>query len=200
MNREAIAGAHKNAEINNIENCDFTAGDVRKILTEIIESGRSFESIVIDPPRAGIGRKIVKKIVTISPRKIVYVSCNPATLAGDIAEFAGQGYRVDSVIPVDMFPHTFHIESVTRLTSVMIVMAPAERSIRRRPRSTSPGRPSCCSSVTGMVFPSSFPAPPHRNVRGPWLPPTGGPTRPARTGPADGPRPPAYLRCAGIDG
>ena len=116
LNPEAVTSAHENADLNNITNCDFAAGDVRKILNEIVEQNQYYDTIITDPPRAGIGRKVIKKIIRLHPRKIVYVSCNPATLAEDLKELCNCGYKLDKVVPVDMFPHTFHIESVSRLT------------------------------------------------------------------------------------
>ena len=118
LNPESITSAFENAKLNNVENCDFTAGDVRKILTELIEQSQHYDTIITDPPRAGVGRKVIKKIVKLNPRKIVYVSCNPATLSEDLKELRDSGYSLDKIIPVDMFPHTFHIESVSRLTRI----------------------------------------------------------------------------------
>ncbi len=116
LNEDAIRSAQENCRINNIENCSFEAGDVRKVLDRLISEDHKFDTIIMDPPRGGIGRKIIKKIVRLSPKKIVYVSCNPSTLSSDLKDLKDGGYNLESVSTVDMFPHTFHIESVSRLT------------------------------------------------------------------------------------
>jgi 23S rRNA (uracil1939-C5)-methyltransferase len=117
LNQDAVRTAVENAELNGVDNCEFIAGDTMKVLNDIIENhpGR-FGTIIADPPRAGIGKKAVKRIIRLNPRRIVYVSCNPATLAEDLKDLLAAGYNLEKVIPVDMFPHTFHIESVSRLT------------------------------------------------------------------------------------
>jgi len=75
-------------------------------------------TLVVDPPRAGLSQKVVRRIVEAGPKRIVYVSCNPTTLARDLGELSRGGYRVEWVQPVDMFPHTPHIEAVARLERV----------------------------------------------------------------------------------
>jgi 23S rRNA (uracil1939-C5)-methyltransferase len=116
LNPDAVTSARENAEVNGVENCRFETADVRKSLDEMVDNGERFDTVIIDPPRAGIGRKIVSRIGRLSPEKIIYVSCNPSTLAGDIMEFGQAGYMLEKTVPVDMFPHTFHIESVSRLS------------------------------------------------------------------------------------
>lgn len=107
----AVADAEKNCRRNGIENCRFIAGDIRKSIAGIEKTP---EVMVIDPPRAGMHKDVVKAVTGLAPERIVYVSCNPSTLARDISMLAEQ-YRVEEVQPVDMFPHTFHIEAVARL-------------------------------------------------------------------------------------
>ncbi|MBF0201469.1 MAG: class I SAM-dependent RNA methyltransferase, partial [Desulfamplus sp.] len=107
----AVEDARKNAHMNGVENCRFHVGDARYLLPEL--AGRC-DVMVIDPPRAGMHKDVVSRVLLMSPKRIVYVSCNPATLARDISMLAPV-YRTLEIQPVDMFPHTFHIESVALL-------------------------------------------------------------------------------------
>lgn len=112
---EAIEDAKVNAELNGIENCRFFAGDMKDVLSDnFIEEQGKPDVIILDPPRAGIHADVAETILRAEPERIVYVSCNPATQARDIALF-DEKYRVTRVKPVDMFPHTHHIENVVRL-------------------------------------------------------------------------------------
>lgn len=113
---EAIADAKINSSINNITNTDFYAGDMKDVLTDefIAVHGRP-DVMIVDPPRAGMHEDVVNVILNASPRRIVYVSCNPATQARDLAMLDCK-YRVDAIQPVDMFPHTQHVENVVKLT------------------------------------------------------------------------------------
>jgi 23S rRNA (uracil1939-C5)-methyltransferase len=112
---EAIADAIANARLNEVTNARFFAGDVRLALRELVaEAGRP-EVLLIDPPRAGLSQKIVRRIIEASPRRIVYVSCNPTTLAPNAAQLTEAGYELRRVRPVDMFPQTPHIECVAEL-------------------------------------------------------------------------------------
>ena len=112
---EAIEDAKINAEGNGIKNCEFYAGDMKDILTAdfIAQHGRP-DVIIVDPPRAGMHPDVVKTILQAAPERIVYVSCNPATQARDM-EMMSEDYTITAVQPVDMFPHTFHVENVCRL-------------------------------------------------------------------------------------
>lgn len=112
---DAIEDAKFNSELNKIENTLFYAGDMKDILTEtfITEHGRP-DVIITDPPRAGMHNDVVDAILFAAPKRIVYVSCNPATQARDI-QLLDAGYSVDYVRPVDMFPHTHHVENVVLL-------------------------------------------------------------------------------------
>ena len=112
---EAIEDAKVNSEINDIDNTLFYAGDMKDILTDdfIAEHGRP-DVIITDPPRAGMHPDVVKTILRAAPQRIVYVSCNPATQARDLQDLDTQ-YRVVEVQPVDMFPHTPHVENVVLL-------------------------------------------------------------------------------------
>lgn len=112
---EAIEDARENARVNGIHNCEFFAGDMKDILTEafIQEHGRP-DVIIVDPPRAGMHPDVVSTIMKASPGRIVYVSCNPASQARDIAMMA-EKYKITAVQPVDMFPHTQHVENICKL-------------------------------------------------------------------------------------
>ncbi len=112
---EAIEDAKVNARANGIGNCEFFAGDMKDILTGsfIAEHGRP-DVIIADPPRAGMHPDVVKTILDAAPDRIVYVSCNPASQARDLELLCGK-YRITAVQPVDMFPHTQHVENVCRL-------------------------------------------------------------------------------------
>src|SRR3954468_24186136 len=107
-----VADAIRNAEENEIANARFFAGDVRLALRELAEQAGRPDVVILDPPRAGLSAKIVRRIIEASPRRIVYVSCNPTTLAPNAAQLVEAGYALGRVRPVDMFPQTPHIECV----------------------------------------------------------------------------------------
>jgi 23S rRNA (uracil1939-C5)-methyltransferase len=112
---EAIAAAIANARANEIDNARFFAGDVRLALRELVERAGRPDVLVVDPPRAGLSQKVVRRIIEASPARIVYVSCNPTTLAPNAAQLVEAGYELQRVRPVDMFPQTPHIECVAQL-------------------------------------------------------------------------------------
>jgi len=109
---EAISDAIANARANEIENARFFAGDVRLALRELVGTAGRPDVVVVDPPRAGLSQKVVRRIIEAAPRRIVYVSCNPTTLAPNAAQLVQAGYELERVRPVDMFPQTPHIECV----------------------------------------------------------------------------------------
>jgi 23S rRNA (uracil1939-C5)-methyltransferase len=111
----AVADAIRNARANGIDNCTFLAGEVRHVLPDLVRQGVRASVVVADPPRAGFHPKALSALAALAPARIVYVSCNPSTLARDVGELARHGYRLDWVQPVDMFPQTPHIEAVARL-------------------------------------------------------------------------------------
>src|SRR3954449_4648144 len=111
----AVADAIENARINEITNASFYAGDARLAMRELVEREGKPDLAVIDPPRAGLSQKIVRRIVEAAPSRIVYVSCNPTTLAPNAAQLVEAGYELKRVRPVDMFPQTPHIECVALL-------------------------------------------------------------------------------------
>jgi 23S rRNA (uracil1939-C5)-methyltransferase len=114
----AVDDAGVNAAVNSITNCTFLCGEVRFVLPSLIAKGVTAEVVVADPPRAGFHPKALHALMTLGARRIVYVSCNPTTLARDLGELVRGGYRLEWVQPVDMFPHTPHIEAVARLERV----------------------------------------------------------------------------------
>jgi 23S rRNA (uracil1939-C5)-methyltransferase len=111
----AVADAIDNARRNEITNASFFAGDIRLALRDLVERAGRPDVVVIDPPRAGLSQKVVRRIIEAGPRRIVYVSCNPTTLAPNAAQLTEAGYTLVRVRPVDMFPQTPHIECVALL-------------------------------------------------------------------------------------
>ncbi len=113
---EAIDDAWQNAKMNKIENIDFYAGDVKDILNEpfILKFGKP-DIIMVDPPRAGLSPAVIDMLLTINCSKIIYISCNPATQARDIS-MLNKSYSLEKIQPVDMFPHTHHVENIAKLT------------------------------------------------------------------------------------
>ncbi len=119
----SIQNARHNAEHNAIQNCEFIAGDLKDLLTkDTAWMNNNFppDVLIIDPPRSGMHPKAVEEIGRMKIKRIVYVSCNPATLARDVKMLAPFGYSIEKVQPVDMFPHTFHIESVAKLSNPIV--------------------------------------------------------------------------------
>jgi 23S rRNA (uracil1939-C5)-methyltransferase len=112
---DAIADAIKNARSNEIDNTHFFAGDVRLVLRELVEKAGKPDVLVVDPPRAGLSQKVVRRVIEAAPKRIVYVSCNPTTLAPNAAQLVEAGYELTKVRPVDMFPQTPHVECVAQL-------------------------------------------------------------------------------------
>jgi 23S rRNA (uracil1939-C5)-methyltransferase len=113
---EAIADAQRNAELNGIANAHFVAGDVRTAMRPLVERAGRPDVVLVDPPRAGLSQKVVRRILETEPERIVYISCNPTTLAPNARQMADAGYELREVRPVDMFPQTPHIECVALLT------------------------------------------------------------------------------------
>jgi len=113
---EAIADAIANARLNEVDNARFFAGDVRLALRELVDRAGRPDVLVVDPPRSGLSQKVVRRVIEAGPRRIVYVSCNPTTLAPNAAQLVSDGgYRLRRVRAVDMFPQTPHIECVALL-------------------------------------------------------------------------------------
>ncbi|PRX32550.1 23S rRNA m(5)U-1939 methyltransferase [Orenia metallireducens] len=114
---EAIEAAKENAQLNEIENCHFQAGKMREVLPELKKDFIP-EVIIVDPPRKGCHEDVLKSFVEMSPERIVYVSCNPSSLARDLKYLDEHGYKTVEIQPVDMFPQTYHIESVALIKRV----------------------------------------------------------------------------------
>jgi len=116
LSNESIDMASENAELNGVNNCTFEAMDVKDYLEKLTASpgGEKFDVIILDPPRSGIHPKAAEYLLQYEAKKLIYVSCNPATQARDVA-LLKEKYNIISIQPVDMFPHTFHIENVVRL-------------------------------------------------------------------------------------
>ena len=118
---EAIEDARINSQINGIANTLFYAGDMKQVLDDafVVANGRP-DVIILDPPRAGVDEPVIEVILRAAPERIVYVSCNPSTQARDLA-LLDAAYRVEAVQPVDMFPHTHHVENVVKLDRKSVV-------------------------------------------------------------------------------
>ena len=109
---EAIKDAKRNAEINNLDNVEFYVGKAEDVVPKMYKQGKRANVVVVDPPRKGCDEKVLDTIVSMQPDRVVYVSCNPSTLARDLAYLNEKGYKSLEVQPVDMFPHSVHIENV----------------------------------------------------------------------------------------
>jgi 23S rRNA (uracil1939-C5)-methyltransferase len=107
----AIQDAERNCRVNGIHNCRFILGDIRENLKTL---RRKPEVLVMDPPRAGMHKEVLAGVMELAAQRVIYVSCNPATLARDLAEMSRE-YEVIEVQPVDMFPHTYHVEAVVKM-------------------------------------------------------------------------------------
>ena len=115
---EAVADAERNAKRNNIANARFEAVDARLGIRPLVEKAGKPDVLVVDPPRAGLSKKVVRRVIECEAPRIVYVSCNPTTLAPNAAQLAEAGYVLRRITPVDMFPQTPHVECVALLERV----------------------------------------------------------------------------------
>jgi 23S rRNA (uracil1939-C5)-methyltransferase len=113
--KDSVENAIKNAELNSIKNCRFLLGEAKEVLSSLVHENYSPEVIVVDPPRGGMHKKVISSMLEIKPKRIVYVSCNPTTLARDLQVLAEKDYMLEKVQPVDMFPQTYHIEAIAKL-------------------------------------------------------------------------------------
>jgi len=112
---QAVLDARENAKFNDIQNVEFITGESEIVIPQLIHKGIIPDVIVVDPPRKGCDERLLKAIVDVAPNRIIYVSCNPSTLARDLAILTASDYNVHEVQPVDMFPQTTHVETVTLL-------------------------------------------------------------------------------------
>lgn len=115
LNSDAITDALENAKLNNIENINFVNADAGEFMEDLSKSKKKIDAVIMDPPRTGSDRKFLSSLCKLSPDKIVYISCNPETQARDLKFLRGKGYLVSKIQPVDMFPHTNHVECVVEL-------------------------------------------------------------------------------------
>lgn len=116
----AIKDAEENARMNNIHNTEFYVGKAEEIIPKLYEKGLKADVVVVDPPRKGCEEVVLETIVKMQPKKVVYVSCNPASLARDLAYLQEKGYETMEVQPVDMFPHTGHVECIALIQKEII--------------------------------------------------------------------------------
>ena len=115
LNRDAVRDAIANAKLNGLKNCWFTAGDAGEYMERMVQDGHRPDVVFLDPPRAGSDERFLSSLLRCAPKKVVYVSCDPETLARDLGTLTKGGYRVRKIQPVDMFPYTQHIECVCQL-------------------------------------------------------------------------------------
>ena len=115
---DAIKDAKINARLNNLNNVEFYVGKAEEVVPKMYSEGKTANVVVVDPPRKGCDEKVLDTIVSMKPDRVVYVSCNPSTLARDLAYLDERGYKCIEVQPVDMFPHTMHVETVAKLRRI----------------------------------------------------------------------------------
>ena len=118
LNRDAVRDAIANAKRNGIKNAWFTCADAGRFMEEAAAEGEQCDVVFMDPPRAGAGAQFLSALLTLAPARVVYVSCNPETLARDLGVMTQGGYRAGRIRPVDMFPHTEHVECVALMSKV----------------------------------------------------------------------------------
>ena len=116
VNKDAVFDAKNNAKRNGTDNIKFYCDDAGKFMTKMADKGESADVVLMDPPRAGSDEAFLSSVVTLNPKKVVYVSCNPETQARDLKYLTQHGYKVRKIQPVDMFPHTNHVETVALLS------------------------------------------------------------------------------------
>ena len=113
---DAIKDAKRNAKINNMDNVEFYVGKAEEVVPKMYKEGKRANVVVVDPPRKGCDEKVLDTIISMQPDRVVYVSCNPSTLARDLAYLNERGYKCHEIQPVDMFPHSVHVENVAWLS------------------------------------------------------------------------------------
>lgn len=116
LNPDAVKDARVNAKLNSAENTEFYNADAGEFLADAASSNEKYDVVIMDPPRSGSTVKFLKSVVKLAPKTVVYVSCNPETLARDLMFLVRNGYKVKKIQPVDMFPHTNHVECVCALS------------------------------------------------------------------------------------
>lgn len=116
LNRDAVHDAISNAKRNGIKNIYFECSDAGKYIKELANAGERFDVVMMDPPRAGASEQFLRALTKMKPKRVVYVSCNPVTLARDLEYLTKKGYKAEKIQPVDMFPYTKHVETVVKLS------------------------------------------------------------------------------------
>lgn len=116
LNNDAVKDAIRNSKRNNIKNAHFYQGDAGDFMVQMAERKEPVDTVFMDPPRSGSDEKFLSSIVKLSPKKVIYISCNPVTQERDLKYLTKHGYNVKEIQPVDMFPHTYHVETVVQLT------------------------------------------------------------------------------------
>ncbi|MBO4897155.1 MAG: 23S rRNA (uracil(1939)-C(5))-methyltransferase RlmD [Clostridia bacterium] len=114
--KEAAENAKENAALNGMKNAEFYAGDASEVMEKLSKDGIKADAVILDPPRKGCDEKLLKTVADLKPEKILYISCNPATLARDMKYLSSFGYTADTAYPFDMFPQTAHVETIVRLS------------------------------------------------------------------------------------
>lgn len=115
INKDAVKDAIENAKLNDVDNVKFVTADAGKFMVELANNREQIDAVIMDPARAGSDIPFLSSLVKLNPKKVVYVSCNPETLARDVLYLSKNGYKVKKIQPVDMFPHTSHVETVCLL-------------------------------------------------------------------------------------
>lgn len=115
INKDAVKDAKENARLNGVRNIQFAAADAGRFMTDLASEGKKIDAVIMDPARAGADLPFLSSLVKLAPEKAVYISCNPETLTRDLHYLIKNGYKVKKIQPVDMFPHTEHVETVVLL-------------------------------------------------------------------------------------
>ncbi len=118
LNEDAVKNANINASLNDISNAKFFNGDAGHFMNEIAKEDLKFDVVFMDPPRSGSDEKFLSSVVRLSPKTLVYISCNPVTQERDLQYLVERGYRVEKIVPVDMFPQTYHVETIALVKKI----------------------------------------------------------------------------------
>src|SRR5690554_3509786 len=118
LNKDAIRDAITNAKLNNVKNIWFENADASDFMVQLVNDKVKIDVVILDPPRSGSDERFIRALSMLNPKKIVYVSCNPQTQARDLLLFEKNGYKVQSIQPVDMFAHTYHVETIVLMSRV----------------------------------------------------------------------------------
>lgn len=116
INKDAVSDAKENAKLNGIENIKFFTADAGKFMTELAANGKKIDAVIMDPARIGSDIPFLSSLVRLAPKKVIYISCNPETLARDLTYLSKNGYKIRRIQPVDMFPNTDHVECVVMMS------------------------------------------------------------------------------------